>query len=59
MSEYTPVETVKHAIVVREGDDSKLNAIRIDEILDTATKITHLMGPSMREKDNESRIKQM
>ena len=31
MSEYTPVETVKHAIVVREGDDSKLNAIRIDE----------------------------
>ena len=31
MSEYTPVETVKHAVVVREGDDSKLNAIRIDE----------------------------
>ena len=31
MNEYTPVETVKHAVVVREGDDSKLNAIRIDE----------------------------
>ena len=31
MSEYTPVETVKHAIVVREGDDSKLNAVRIEE----------------------------
>ena len=31
MSEYTPVETVKHSIVVREGDDSKLNAVRIDE----------------------------
>ena len=31
MSEYTPVETVKHAVVVREGDDSKLNAIRIEE----------------------------
>ena len=31
MSEYTPIETVKHAVVVREGDDSKLNAIRIDE----------------------------
>ena len=31
MSKYTPVETVKHAVVVREGDDSKLNAIRIDE----------------------------
>jgi len=31
MSEYTPVETVKHSIVVREGDDSKLNAVRIEE----------------------------
>ena len=31
MSEYTPIETVKHSSVVREGDDSKLNAIRIDE----------------------------
>ena len=31
MSEYTPIETVKHSVVVREGDDSKLNAIRIDE----------------------------
>ena len=31
MSEYTPIETVKHSMVVREGDDSKLNAIRIDE----------------------------
>ena len=31
MSEYTPVETVKHSMVVREGNDSKLNAIRIDE----------------------------
>ena len=31
MSEYTPVETIKHTIVVREGDDSKLNAVRIDE----------------------------
>ena len=31
MSEYTPVETVKHSTVVREGDDSKLNAIRIEE----------------------------
>ena len=31
MSEYTPIETVKHAVVVREGDDSKLHAIRIDE----------------------------
>ena len=31
MSEYTPIETVKHTSVVREGDDSKLNAIRIDE----------------------------
>ena len=31
MNEYTQVETVKHAVVVREGDDSKLNAIRIDE----------------------------
>ena len=31
MSEYTPIETVKHTSVVREGDDSELNAIRIDE----------------------------
>ena len=31
MSEYTPIETVKHSSVVREGDDSKLNAIRIEE----------------------------
>ena len=31
MSEYTPIETVKHSSVVREGDDSKLTAIRIDE----------------------------
>jgi len=31
MSEYTPIETVKHTSVVREGDDSKLNAIRIEE----------------------------
>ena len=31
MSEYTPIETVKHSSVVREGDDSKLNAIRIAE----------------------------
>ena len=31
MSEYTPIDTVKHTIVVREGDDSKLNAVRIEE----------------------------
>ena len=31
MSEYTPIKTVKHSSVVREGDDSKLNAIRIEE----------------------------
>ena len=31
MSEYEPIETVKHSSVVREGDDSKLNAIRIEE----------------------------
>ena len=31
MSEYTPIETVKHTSVVREGDESKLNAIRIEE----------------------------
>ena len=31
MSEYTPIETVKHTSVIREGDDSELNAIRIDE----------------------------
>ena len=31
MSEYSPIDTVKHSSVVREGDDSKLNAIRIEE----------------------------
>ena len=31
MSEYEPIETVKFSMVVREGDDSKLNAVRIDE----------------------------
>jgi len=31
MSEYIPIETVKHSSVVREGDDSELNAIRIEE----------------------------
>jgi len=31
MSEYTPIDTVKHSSVVREGDESKLNAIRIEE----------------------------
>ena len=31
MSEYEPIETVKHTSVVRDGDDSELNAIRIDE----------------------------
>ena len=31
MSEYSPIETVKHTSVVREGDESKLNAIRIEE----------------------------
>ena len=31
MSEYTPIETVKHSSVIREGDESELNAIRIDE----------------------------
>ncbi|SVD43963.1 uncharacterized protein METZ01_LOCUS396817 [marine metagenome] len=31
MSEYTPIETVKFSMVVREGDDSKLNAVRIEE----------------------------
>jgi len=31
LSEYTSVETVKHSSVIREGDDSELNAIRIDE----------------------------
>ena len=31
MSEYEPIETVKHSSVVREGDDSELNAIRIEE----------------------------
>jgi len=28
---YEPIETVKYSMVVREGDDSKLNAVRIDE----------------------------
>lgn len=31
MSEYEPIETVKYSSVVREDDDSKLNAIRIEE----------------------------
>ena len=31
MSEYTPIETVKHSSVIREGDESELNAIRIEE----------------------------
>ena len=31
MSEYTPIETVKHSSVIREDDKSELNAIRIDE----------------------------
>jgi len=31
MSEYTPIDTVKHSSVDREGDESKLNAIRIEE----------------------------
>ena len=31
MSEYTPIKTVKYSSVVREDDDSKLNAIRIEE----------------------------
>ena len=31
MSEYTPIETVKHSSVVREDDESGLNAIRIEE----------------------------
>ena len=31
MSEYTPIEPVKHSMGVREGDESKLNAIRIEE----------------------------
>ena len=31
MAEYTPVETIKHSIVVREGEDSNLNAVRIEE----------------------------
>ena len=31
MSEYAPIETVKHSSVIREGDDSELNAIRIEE----------------------------
>jgi hypothetical protein len=28
---YESIETVKHSSVIREGDDSKLNAIRIEE----------------------------
>ena len=28
---YKPIKTVKHSSVIREGDDSELNAIRIDE----------------------------
>ena len=31
MSEYTPIKTVKHSSVVREGDESEFNAIRIEE----------------------------
>ena len=31
MSEYTPIETVKHSSVVREGDESEFNAVRIEE----------------------------
>ena len=31
MSEYTPIKTVKHSSVIREGDESELNAIRIEE----------------------------
>ena len=31
MSEYEPIETVKYSSVVREDDDSELNAIRIEE----------------------------
>ena len=31
MSEYEPIETVKFSMVVREGDDTKLNAVRIEE----------------------------
>ena len=31
MSEYKSIETVKHTSVIREGDESELNAIRIDE----------------------------
>ena len=31
MSEYIPIETVKHSSVVREGDKSAFNAIRIEE----------------------------
>ena len=31
MSEYKPIETVKHSSVVREDDDSELSAIRIEE----------------------------
>ena len=31
MSEYEPIKTVKYSSVVREDDDSKLNAIRIEE----------------------------
>ena len=31
MSEYKSIKTVKYSMVVREGDDSKLNAVRIEE----------------------------
>ena len=31
MSEYKSIETVKHTSVIREGDESELNAIRIEE----------------------------
>ena len=28
---YEPIKTVKHSVVIREGDDSELNAIRVEE----------------------------
>ena len=28
---YDPIKTVKHSVVIREGDDSELNAIRVEE----------------------------
>ena len=31
MSEYTPIDTVKHSSVVREDDKTEFNAIRIEE----------------------------